>query len=588
VCLHPVDPNQSCNPVKNGVMSDSQNIDDELLSAYLDNELAPEERARVEVRLADDPAARQLLDELRSVSHAVKGLPARPLGADIRDTVLRRAERAMLASKPGERASARGDVASQNPRDDLSPRFTIGRSLRGWVWAGLATAAALGIMAFESSSNRDAQLPETVAQRNAEPAGDAKPAPELRAVVKSEQLDAPSAPVASPPPGMPATPQLNTGLSVQAKDKNKSTLNDEQGSAAEDSHIAAMARKPDVGESQVANGKQTAGSAAVGGAIVSGIQPAFDADATTSGNVDNDLLVIRVQVQSEAFKGRAFDRMLDRNGIVVEESPDQSAASPLAANENERDAALKSTPESSAPSNAPAPQAGNLAFDGRPRQLDEALSNNAAAADTDLVLVEAPKEKIESCLREIQKDDHTYLGVAVDEEEILRKKADVADASKANWQQYSRGVVPQQQTLGRSAHNDYAFQTEQGPIAINRGLNDGSGAQQATEQLERKTDNTNFAQHGGRAVRMRTQSQSEDNVADRLGGNARALRLDARNAPQSNAGATRRDFGGADNKESPQQKPGQQADDTLQVLFILNSGKEPADTPAPAETKAAK
>ena len=65
----------------------------------------------------------------------------------------------------GERASAR--VSSL---DEESPRFTIGRSVRGWVWAGLATAAALAIMAFESNSNRDGTLPDTVARREIESA----------------------------------------------------------------------------------------------------------------------------------------------------------------------------------------------------------------------------------------------------------------------------------------------------------------------------------------------------------------------------------------------------------------------------------
>ena len=91
-------------------MSDLEaaNFDDELLSAYLDDELTPEERARVEERLAADPAARQLLDELRAVSRAMKDLPPATLGADLRETVLRRAERAMLVS--GERASDFGEL----------------------------------------------------------------------------------------------------------------------------------------------------------------------------------------------------------------------------------------------------------------------------------------------------------------------------------------------------------------------------------------------------------------------------------------------------------------------------------------------
>jgi anti-sigma factor RsiW len=48
---------------------------DELLSAYLDNEVTTEERAIVEQRLERSPAVREKLDELSDVSEVVKSLP---------------------------------------------------------------------------------------------------------------------------------------------------------------------------------------------------------------------------------------------------------------------------------------------------------------------------------------------------------------------------------------------------------------------------------------------------------------------------------------------------------------------------------
>jgi hypothetical protein len=48
---------------------------DELLSAYLDNEVTTEERAIVEQRLERSPATRETLDELSDVSEVVKSLP---------------------------------------------------------------------------------------------------------------------------------------------------------------------------------------------------------------------------------------------------------------------------------------------------------------------------------------------------------------------------------------------------------------------------------------------------------------------------------------------------------------------------------
>ena len=108
-------------------MPEFEIFDDELLSAYLDDELTPEERARVEERMAADPRARQLLEELRAVSRAMKELPPATLGTDLRETVLRRAERAMLVS--GERASARGlnEVRPQNSLRPIETGLVLGR-----------------------------------------------------------------------------------------------------------------------------------------------------------------------------------------------------------------------------------------------------------------------------------------------------------------------------------------------------------------------------------------------------------------------------------------------------------------------------
>ena len=77
-------------------MNESQpyNPDDELLSAYLDGELAPEERARVESRLASDPEARHLLEELRAASKALQGLPSAAIDHSLREAVLERVAKA--------------------------------------------------------------------------------------------------------------------------------------------------------------------------------------------------------------------------------------------------------------------------------------------------------------------------------------------------------------------------------------------------------------------------------------------------------------------------------------------------------------
>jgi len=139
--------------------------DDELLSAYLDGELSEEERARVEQLLAEQPEARQMLDELRALSGGFEALPRHRLEADFASRVLRAAEREMLAGDPpGETpvappqsvASFSNAVAASSAREhSIRPAerqpFAIDwkRWRRPLAWAGAAMAAGLLLMVME-------------------------------------------------------------------------------------------------------------------------------------------------------------------------------------------------------------------------------------------------------------------------------------------------------------------------------------------------------------------------------------------------------------------------------------------------------
>src|SRR2546423_548069 len=99
-------------------------LDDELLSAYLDGELSTDERAAVEARLATDPAAQQLLHELRSVSQSVQALPTESVGRDVSDEVIRRADES--TSTRGTAPSAKSVVVSEQSRaGDTMPKIRI-------------------------------------------------------------------------------------------------------------------------------------------------------------------------------------------------------------------------------------------------------------------------------------------------------------------------------------------------------------------------------------------------------------------------------------------------------------------------------
>ena len=234
---------------------------DELLSAYLDDELAPEECARVEQRLATDPRAKQLLDELRAVSQAMKSVPSATVGSDLCDSVLRRAERAMLV--PGERAPA-GGVRN------LVRRLPFGRSKRAWVWAGVALAAGLMLMFFDREPERNQGLPAVVAERDR--AAELKP-------LAVEQSSA-SGEVETLAVGRPAAPASAPAAALKT------------------SRLA------------VADGYQ-------GG--VGGSAAAIDGrEAEASDNQEQ--MIVYVNVKPEALRSRAFDAVLARNQIEVEPS----------------------------------------------------------------------------------------------------------------------------------------------------------------------------------------------------------------------------------------------------------------------------
>ncbi|MGI9428999.1 MAG: anti-sigma factor family protein, partial [Bythopirellula sp.] len=108
----------------------TEHFDDELLSAYVDGELTGEQLALVEQRLADDPSARQLVDELRALSHELQALPQQTLGDDLTATIMQRAERSMLLGAESQSTLRTSDEGAS----------------RRWVWAATAIAAALLLM----------------------------------------------------------------------------------------------------------------------------------------------------------------------------------------------------------------------------------------------------------------------------------------------------------------------------------------------------------------------------------------------------------------------------------------------------------
>jgi hypothetical protein len=115
---------------------------DEQLSAYLDGELDAAERAELEQRLAADPQAKAMLDELRLTVEAVRRLPRRPAPEGLGASLTTRIERSQLLDGGGG-------------------RLRVGPQGHWWFWRPLAGAAVLvlavggGFWAFQRLSESD-------------------------------------------------------------------------------------------------------------------------------------------------------------------------------------------------------------------------------------------------------------------------------------------------------------------------------------------------------------------------------------------------------------------------------------------------
>jgi anti-sigma factor RsiW len=85
----------------------------ELISAFLDDELSPAERAQVEHHLAASPADRQLLLELKTLRGEVAGLPAPRLRPDFADRVVQ-----AVIAEAEKNNGARGVVSRAPPVEE--------------------------------------------------------------------------------------------------------------------------------------------------------------------------------------------------------------------------------------------------------------------------------------------------------------------------------------------------------------------------------------------------------------------------------------------------------------------------------------
>lgn len=329
------------------VPPDNPNLANELLSAYLDDELSAEERAGVEARLAADPAARETLEGLRSVSAELQRLPDVAPEARLSDEVLRRVR----------------DELSSAGANNADPRLPFGRSPRGWLWAGLAVAASLAMVAF---------LPDASEQRGRDIAKQDAAASDNMA---SEEAGGERGAENRAPAEMRAAPALPDELADELADSAP--------------RPDALARR---GAAPAAPGASPASPTPLAMRESSPEAEEPPPDAAEFGfaeaTIEAPLIVVRVKLNPRAYQQRLVDTVCSNQGIAVE----PTTGDPLAESARSRRSLVVSNARSNLQQEIPAAPA------------NSAVAAAAENRRAQVLVVEAPAPQLAAVLNDLRND----------------------------------------------------------------------------------------------------------------------------------------------------------------------------------------
>lgn len=423
-----------------------QEFPDELISAYLDGELSPAEKVRVEEQLMDSAEHRRLFEELKALRRSLQALPAESLGDDFAARVLRRAERELLAeAAPQEKTFS----AAEEPRlRQASPKSERGVR-RGLMWSIIATAAAVGFVVFGplfSDRQRDlARAPATQAAPTSENEVAVQRDRPATATAKAGSEVQPQ-PAESVAPELSASPELEGGKSLAAGD---SPLNGEAASELErklsdrprgggsnqfaadkdrgaDAEVRAMIAEKSAAENAV-NGPR--GFARAGNGIDQGRGQVFGgaggaspfAMRATAGpealaTSPAAMAVVSLDVDRASLRGKFFDEVLTRHGIAVEEADRTAAPLEVAALDEIAEAAQEGRALDEAERDSAVEETDN-------KNLANADAQQAAAQeDVEVVYVVASQSQIESLLHDLEGQSGRVLAMAYDGVALSQKE----------------------------------------------------------------------------------------------------------------------------------------------------------------------
>ena len=608
--------------------------DDELLSAYLDGELSTDERASVEAWLAADPAAQQLLHELRSVSQSVQALPTETPGRDLSEEIIRRAREVRSAqsgpvvrgsSDPAQASDRRspgsaeretfgpvsGEVGRPAPNSqrsgDTVPKFRLFSSKRAWIWASMALAAGLLLMIVQSGDEPANKLP-SMAARNKEgpqtlPTGEAgQPARRERALSAVPKA-------ASPPPATLALDgQLRDNVDAMgaankpagampeasSRQLSSSTKNGGRtgapivgagpapGARTEEERTALVAvEAPSTSTAQpgqIAADRQagapqpTAGRSATSSAL--SVATNKQEAVSIANQNPQRFVVVRVVAKPEALKNGSFERLLAEHKIEFE--PHFVTNDSLSFG------------------------GGKLSKPAQNKIASQEQSNTAAethASPTEMVVVEAPASTIESCLADLNKNSDDFLSIAVNEDLQLQDRFDVKLKStpakklaekSTNLSRFNRGVLPADQKDIASLHDYYAFNKPTEPSATGSragGLAGEASTISGAEQDKSGNKKRNYKDQSvpeiRRARRMETLGTETRQAGEPAGfgptSSTSAAGPEARVEQLKERILQRMPTGNAEAKADTN-------DNDLKVLFVFTSAEAPASS-APSDNR---
>ena len=366
------------------------NLDDELLSGYIDGELTDEERAQVEQRLENDSSARAMVDDLRALSGKLKSLPRQRLDEDLRTAVLTQIGRRSVELPPA--------------------RISMARRL---MWPAIAVAAAL--MLIFISGDELHEIGDVAQVENQD--RDSVSVPQGRGEAAFEAVEN--------APAEPAVPSATAPAADEIVDEE--TPADRMGTFA-----VRPAAPP---EARGMEDRSTTARRAVGVADV----------------VDTDVELGIVHLTLTDFRSgtERFNRMLISNGVQL---VDDGSVTESVAGDETRAPEMDSLATEGA-SSAATMSTRSAGSHGRAVEAPAVVESGQEIAPTEpeMVLVEAAPEQIEQILHQCAQDMEMVKEVAVDPTaggiNVFPEKQRLVD-----YQQYSRAgnrtnyyVTPAQQ-----------------------------------------------------------------------------------------------------------------------------------------------